>query len=70
MRAEGYKISEYISTLYDKKNDLTIELEALKANREKENTAFLLLQAEKENTKNTIEDLKNQANESAKIFEE
>ena len=70
MRAEGHKISEYISTLYDKKNDLTIELEALKANREKENTAFLLLQAEKENTKNTIEDLKNQANESAKIFEE
>ena len=70
LRAEGYKISEYISTLYDKKNDLTIELEALKANREKENTAFLLLQAEKENTKNTIEDLKNQANESAKIFEE
>lgn len=70
LRAEGHKISEYISTLYDKKNDLTIELEALKANKEKENTAFLLLQAEKENTKNTIEDLKNQANESAKIFEE
>ena len=70
MRAEGHKISEYISTLCDKKNDLTIELETLKTNREKENTAFLLLKAEKENTKNAIEDLKNQANESAKIFEE
>ena len=48
----------------------SIELETLKANREKENTAFLILKAEKENTKNAIEDLKNQANESAKIFEE
>ena len=26
LRAEGHKISEYISTLCDKKNDLTIEL--------------------------------------------
>lgn len=70
LRAECNKIKDYLNTLYDQKNDLYIELENLKTQREKEHTAFLILQSEKENAKNAIEDLKQQANESAKIFEE
>lgn len=59
-----------IVDLNDHKHDLTMEVESLNAEREKAHSAYLILCAESETMKHSIEDLRMQAHQSAKIFEE
>ena len=64
------RITNDINKYTNQKADLEIELESLNTEKEKAHTAYLILQTEKENTKQAIEDLREQAQNSAKIFEE
>jgi hypothetical protein len=46
-----------------------MEVESLNAERERAHSAYLVLRAESETMKHSIEDLRIQAHQSAKIFE-
>ena len=70
LRAECDEVKHHLSDLYDQKHDLNQEIDFLNAEKEKAHSAYLILRTESETIKNSIEDLKEQASQSAKIFEE